>query len=278
MPFLSFIEPIFAWNVPLVFLIFLKQSLVFPILLFSSISLHWSLRMAFLSLLAILWNSAMVFPMVMYGCESWTVKKAEGRKLMLLNCGVREDSWESLGLQGDPTSPFWRRLALGFLWREWCWSWNSSTLATSCEKSWLIGKDSDAGRDWGQEEKGMTEDEMAGWHPWLNGHESEWTLGADDGHGGLLCCNSWSHKESDMTEQLNWTELMKVKKASEKVGLKLQTFRKLRSWHLVPSLHGKYMGKQWQTLFSYGPTSLQIVTAAMKLKGTCSLEEKLWLT
>jgi len=54
--------------------------------------------------------------------------------LMLLNCGVREDSWESLGLQGDPTSPFWRRSALGFLWRKWCWSWNSSTLATSCEE------------------------------------------------------------------------------------------------------------------------------------------------
>ena len=53
---------------------------------------------------------------------------------LLLNCGVREDSWESLGLQGDPTSPFWRRSALGVLWKEWCWSWNSSTLATSCEE------------------------------------------------------------------------------------------------------------------------------------------------
>ena len=53
---------------------------------------------------------------------------------MLLNCGVGEDSWESLGLQGDPTSPFWRRSVLGFLWREWCWSWNSSTLATWCEE------------------------------------------------------------------------------------------------------------------------------------------------
>ena len=63
---------------------------------------------------------AMVFPVVIYGCESWTVKKAERRELMLLNCGVGEDSWESLGLQGDPTSPFWRRSALGFLWKEWC--------------------------------------------------------------------------------------------------------------------------------------------------------------
>ena len=62
----------------------------------------------------------MVFPVVMYGCESWTVKKASTEELMLLNCGVGEDSWESLGLQGDPTSPFWRRSALGLLWKEWC--------------------------------------------------------------------------------------------------------------------------------------------------------------
>ena len=61
-------------------------------------------------------------------------RRLSAEELMLLNCGVGEDSWESLGLQGDPTSPFWRRSALGCLWREWCWSWNSSTLATSCEE------------------------------------------------------------------------------------------------------------------------------------------------
>ena len=73
-------------------------------------------------------------------------------------------------------------------------------------KSWLIGKDSDAGRDWGQEEKGTTEDEMAEWHYQLNGHEFGWTLGVGDGQGGPACCNSWGRKESDMTEWLNWTE------------------------------------------------------------------------
>ena len=70
-------------------------------------------------------------------------------------------------------------------------------------KSWLIGKDSDARRDWGQEEKGTTEDEMAGWHHWLDGRESEWTPGAGDGQRGLTCCASWGRKESDATE-LNW--------------------------------------------------------------------------
>ena len=75
------------------------------------------------------------------------------------------------------------------------------------EKSWLIWKDPDAGKDWRQEEKGTTEDEMAGWHPWLDGRESEWTLGVGDGQGGLACCDSWDHEESDMIEQMNWTEL-----------------------------------------------------------------------
>ena len=74
-------------------------------------------------------------------------------------------------------------------------------------KSWLIGKDSDAGRDWGQKEKGTTEDEMAGWHHRLDGREFEWTPGVGDGQGGLACCDSWDRKESDTTEQLNWTEL-----------------------------------------------------------------------
>ena len=75
-------------------------------------------------------------------------------------------------------------------------------------KCWLTGKDSDAGRDWGQEEKGTTEDEMAGWHHWLDGGEVEWTPGVGDGQGGLACCDSWGRKESDMTERMNWTELM----------------------------------------------------------------------
>ena len=74
-------------------------------------------------------------------------------------------------------------------------------------KSWLIGKDLDSGRDWGQEKKGNTEDEMAGWHHWLDGRESEWTPGVGDGQEGLACCNSWGCKESDTTERLNWTVL-----------------------------------------------------------------------
>ena len=72
----------------------------------------------------------MAFPIIMYGCESWTIKKADAEELMLLNCGVGEDSWESLRLQGHPTSPSQRRSVLSVHWKDWCWSWNSNTLAT----------------------------------------------------------------------------------------------------------------------------------------------------
>ena len=128
-PFLSFIVAIFAWNVPLVSLIFLKRSLVFPILLFSSISWHWSLRKAFLSLLAILCDSAFKRVYLSFSplplasllftaiCKASSdnhfaflhfsfLGKLSAEELMPLNCGVGEDSWESLGQQGGQTSQF----------------------------------------------------------------------------------------------------------------------------------------------------------------------------
>ena len=128
---------------------------------------------------------------------------------MLLNCGVGEDSWESLGLQGHPTSPSQRKSVLNIHWKDSCWSWNSNIWLPEV-KSWLIWKDPDAGKDWRQEEKGMTEDEMVGWHHWLNWHEFEYTPRVGDGQGGLACCSPWGCKESDMTEWLNWTSLPKL--------------------------------------------------------------------
>ena len=85
------------------------------------------------------------------------------------------------------------------------------------KKSWLFGKHPDAGRDWGQEKKGMTEDEMAGWHHRLDVHEFGWTPGVGDGQGGLACCSSWGHKESNMTERLNWTELNSLRDSLERI-------------------------------------------------------------
>ena len=149
----------------------------------------------------------MVFPVVMYGCENWTVKKAECWRIdaFELCCWRRllRVSWTSR----RSNQSILKEIVLGVLWKEWCWSWNSNTL-TPHVKSWLTGKDPDAGRDWGQEEKGTTEDELAGWHHQLDGHEFGWTLRVGDGRGGLAYCDSWGHKESDTTERLNWTELI----------------------------------------------------------------------
>ena len=115
---------------------------------------------------------ATVFPVVMYGCESWTLKKAECRRIDALNRVVGEDFWESFGLQRDQTSQSQRKSVLNIHWKDWCWSWSSNTLATWFEEltHW---KDPDAGKDWMREEKETTEDEMVGWHHQVDGHEFE---------------------------------------------------------------------------------------------------------
>jgi len=126
------------------------------------------------------------------------------KELMLLNCGVGKDSWESLDCKEiQPVHPkgdqSWVFIGRTDVEAETPILWPPDT------KSWLIWKDPDAGKDGGQEEKGMTEDEMVGWHHRLNGHGFGWTPGVGDGQGGLACCGSWGLKESDTTEQLNWT-------------------------------------------------------------------------
>ena len=125
---------------------------------------------------------------------------------MLLNCDVG-GGWESLGQHGDPTSPSWRKSILNVHWKDWCWNWSSNNLANTSNtdaKNWLIWKDPDVGKDWKQEEKGTTEDEMIEWHHQLNGHEFEQAPGVNDGQGSLVCCSPWVSKESDKTERLNW--------------------------------------------------------------------------
>ena len=144
----------------------------------------------------------MVFPVVMYvhvSAGPW--RRLSTEELMLLNCGAGEDSWASLGLQRHQTSQSERKSILDIHHKDWCWSW-SSNIWPPDGKSQLIGKDPDAGKDWGQEEKGMTEDEMVGWYPWLNGHEVEQSPGDSEGQGSLVCCSTWSRNEFDTTEWL----------------------------------------------------------------------------
>ena len=124
---------------------------------------------------------------------------------MLLNCGVGEDSWEYLGLQGHPTSPSQRRSVLGVHWKDWCWNWNSNTLAPWCKELTHLK------RPWCWEGiRAGGEGDDRGWDGWMASPTqwTWWTLRVGNGQGGLACCNSWGRKELDMTEQLNWTELL----------------------------------------------------------------------
>ena len=147
---------------------------------------------------------SMVFPVVMNGYESWTIKKAEWRridafelwcwrKLLRVPWTARRSN-QSILKEISPGCSL-----EGLVEAETPMLWSPD------EKSWLIWKDPDAGKDWRQEEKWTIEDEMVGWHHRHNGHGFWWTLGVGDGQGGLACCGSWGHKESDTTE--DWTEL-----------------------------------------------------------------------
>ena len=144
---------------------------------------------------------AVVFPVVVSGGQSWTIKKAEcwridafelwcWRRLLRVPWTAKR-SYESVLKEISPEYSLDVEAETPILWPP-----NA--------KSWLIGKDPNAGKDWGQE-KGTTEDEMVGWYHRLDRHEFEWTLGVGDGQGGLACCDSWGRKELDMIE-LNWTD------------------------------------------------------------------------
>ena len=151
----------------------------------------------------------MIFPVVMYGCEldceeSWAPKNwyfwtvvLEKTLESLLDC----KEIQPVHSEGDQSWVFFGRTDTEA---------ETPILWSPHAKGWLIGKDSDAGRDWGQEEKGTTEDEMAGWHHQLDGHEFEWTPGIGDGQGGLAFHDSWGCNESDTIEWLNWTELYHI--------------------------------------------------------------------
>ena len=146
---------------------------------------------------------AMVFPLVMYGCESWTIKKkAEHRRIDAFELWFGEDSWESLGLQGDPTSPSWRKSVLNIHWKDWCWSWNSNTLATWCEEltHWK--------RPWcWQRLKAGGEGDNRGWDGWM-ASPMRWTwvwVGSGVGNGqGSLASMGLQRIRHVWATELNW--------------------------------------------------------------------------
>ena len=148
---------------------------------------------------------AMVFPVVNHGCESWIIKKTEHQSIgsFELRCWRRllrvpwtaRRSNQSILKEISPGA--WKFIGRIDAEAEIPIIWPPDA------KSLLIGKDPDAGKDWRQEEKGITEDETVGWHHQSNGHEFEQTPQDGDGQGSLACCSPWGHKEADTTEQLN---------------------------------------------------------------------------
>ena len=148
---------------------------------------------------------AMVFPVVMYGCENWTIKKAECQRIDAFKLVLEKTLESPLDCKEiQPVHPKGNQ--------SWVFIGRTDAEAENLilwppdVKSWLTGKDPDAGRDWRQEEKGTTEEEMVGWHYGFNRHEFGWTLGVGDGQGGLACWGSWGRKESNTTEGLNWID------------------------------------------------------------------------
>ena len=146
---------------------------------------------------------AMVFPVVMYGCESWTIKKAEHWRIdaVKLWCWNRllRVPWTARKSSQSILKKINPKYSLEGLMLRLNLQYFSHQLCMSHAKSQLIGNDSDAGKSWRQEEKGTTEDEMAGWHHWLNGHEFEPALEDGEGQGSLACYSSWGSKASDMS-------------------------------------------------------------------------------
>ena len=145
----------------------------------------------------------MVSPVVMYGCESWTIKKGWAQKNGFFRTVVLEKTLES-PLECEATQPVHPKGD-----QSWVFFGRTDIEAGTPifwpldAKIWLILKDPDAGKDWRQEEKGRTEDEIVGWHHWLNGHEFEQTLWGSEGQGRLVCCSPQGCKDLNTTEWLN---------------------------------------------------------------------------
>ena len=149
-------------------------------------------------------------------CESWTITKAECQRTDVLNCGVGEDSWESLGLQGDPTSPFWSRSTLNVHWKDWCWSWSSSISATWCKEPthWK--------RLWCWERlRAEEEGDDRGWDGWMAPSTLDmslsklWAIGKDK-KPGMLQSVGLQRVRHDWATELNWSCYLRGKEQKKR--------------------------------------------------------------
>ena len=176
---------------------------------------------------------AMVFPVVMNGCESWTIKKAEyqgidafelwcWRRLLRVPLDCKET--QPIHSEGDQSWVFIGRTDV---------EGETPILWPPDAKNWLIWKDPDAEKDWGQEKKGMTEDEMVGSYCGLDGHEFEEAPGVGDEQRSLACCSPGGHKESHMTEWLNWTWDLHVTGTTSSLEKGVATHSSILAWEIL---------------------------------------------
>ena len=178
---------------------------------------------------------AMVFPVVMYSCEIWTVKKAECQRIDAFELWCWRRLLRVPWTARRSNQSILKEISPGCSLEDWCWSWNSNTLATWCEEltHWK--------RPWcWEEEKGTTEDEMAGWHHQLDGHEFGQAPGAGDGQGSLACCGPWDGKRWDTTEQLNWLMGLPWWLSSKELSCQC------RKWGFDPWIKKMTWRRKWQ--------------------------------
>ena len=193
----------------------------------------------------------MAFPVFMYGCEKWTIKESLAPKNWCFWTVVLEKTLESpLGCKeiqpvhpkGDQSWVFIGRTDVEA---------EAPVIWPPHAKSWLAGKHPDAGKDWGQEEKGMTEDEMVGWHHWLDEHEFDQAPGVADGQGSLVCFSPWGCKESYMTElltELNWMNKKEINKQTKRIYWAV-----ISTVNKINSALGYYI--RWSVQFSHSVMS-----------------------
>ena len=164
---------------------------------------------------------AMVFLVVTYGCESWTIKKVECQRIDAF------ELWYWRILLRDPwtarksNQSILKEISIEYSLEGLMLKLKLQYFGHLTRRAYPLEKTFDSGKDWKPKEKGKTEEEMAGWHHRLNGHEFEQTLGDGEGQGTLACCSSWDHKESDTPEWLNWTELRTISGVNAKTICKL---------------------------------------------------------
>ena len=165
----------------------------------------------------------MVLPVVIYRCKSWTIKKAECWRIDSIGLWCWRRLLRVPWMARRSNQSILKEINPDYSWKNWCWSWSSNTLDTWCEE--LTHRK----RPWcwerlKAEEKGVTEDEMVGWHHWLNEPEFDQTTGDSDGEESLVCFSPWGHKESDLTEQQN--------------NNKSRKWDKRRVWHEAVQMRG----------------------------------------